>query len=465
MGVGVSGWQLARAVAQAGQLGVVSGTALSIIQSRRLQLGDPGGHVRRALGHFPFPEISGRVLDSYYIPGGKPAGRRFAALPMPAVQFCRALMELTIVSNFVEIFLAKEGHGGVVGVNYLEKLQSTTLPSLFGAMLAGVDYVLIGAGIPRAIPGVLQKLANGEACQLKVDVLGALAGEETVSTFDPGDFCDGAAPALKRPTFLAIVSSATLATALVRKSDGPVDGFVVEGSTAGGHNAPPRGPTQFNGRGEPQYGPLDVPDLERFRGLGLPFWLAGGYGSAGKLAEALRLGAAGIQVGTAFAFCAESGITSSLKGRVIARARRGGGGAGGAIDVLTDPKASPTGFPFKVLQQEGSLSEAEVYDGRQRHCDLGYLRSTYRKADGTAGYRCPAEPEEQYVAKGGAAAECSGRKCLCNGLLATVGLGQIRDGAVEPPLLTAGDDLSCLCNFLAPGADSYAAADVVRVLL
>ncbi|MDG4862734.1 hypothetical protein P8605_31820, partial [Streptomyces sp. T-3] len=45
MGVGVSGWQLARAVSRTGQLGVVSGTALDAVLARRLQLGDPGGDV------------------------------------------------------------------------------------------------------------------------------------------------------------------------------------------------------------------------------------------------------------------------------------------------------------------------------------------------------------------------------------------------------------------------------------
>ena len=53
MGVGVSGWRLARTVAETGQLGVVSGTALPLVLTRQLQLGDPGGHLARALAHFP----------------------------------------------------------------------------------------------------------------------------------------------------------------------------------------------------------------------------------------------------------------------------------------------------------------------------------------------------------------------------------------------------------------------------
>ena len=61
MGVSVSTWALARVVSQAGQLGVVSGTALAVVLARRLQVGDPGGDMRRALAHFPFPEIAARV--------------------------------------------------------------------------------------------------------------------------------------------------------------------------------------------------------------------------------------------------------------------------------------------------------------------------------------------------------------------------------------------------------------------
>jgi hypothetical protein len=39
------------------------------------------------------------------------------------------LVALTIVANFVEIWLAKEGHSGLVGLNLLEKIQLATLPS------------------------------------------------------------------------------------------------------------------------------------------------------------------------------------------------------------------------------------------------------------------------------------------------------------------------------------------------
>lgn len=460
MGVAVSGWPLARAVSQLGQLGVVSGTALAVVLARRLQLGDPDGDLRSALARFPFPHMAARVLADYFIPGGKPLAAPFKLTPMPTLRPRRELVELTIVANFAEVLLAKEGHQGPVGINYLEKIQLPTLPSLYGAMLAGVDYILMGAGIPRAIPGAIDLLAQGQPATLPIDVQGALPGEKTAMTFNPREFCGAALRPLKRPFFLGIVASATLALTLAKKASGRVDGFVVEGATAGGHNAPPRGPLQLTPEGEPLYGPRDVPELDKIRALGLPFWLAGGYGHPGKLAEALQLGARGIQVGTPFAFCEESGIHPELKRQAIALSRLG------QARVFTDPVASPTGFPFKVAQLESTLSNAANYHARHRVCDLGYLRHLYRRADGTIGYRCPAEPLEQYRRKGGAAQETPGRKCICNALPATVGLPQARaERADELPLVTAGDDLAHIADFLPPGRDTFSAADVLRKLL
>lgn len=460
MGVGVSGWPLARAVAQLGQLGVVSGTGLAVVLSRRLQDGDPGGHVRRAMAHFPVPQVANRVREHYFVPGGKPDSDPYAPTPVPKLPLSDALTELTVLANFVEVFLAKDGHAGAVGVNYLEKMQLPTLPSLFGAMLAGVDYVLMGAGIPRFIPGILDALTRGEAVDQKIDVEGAASTESFSSHFDPVAFCGGSVPPLRRPEFLAIVSSATLAQTLARKSNGHVDGFVVEGACAGGHNAPPRGPTQISDCGEPVYGPRDVVDLGRFRELGLPFWLAGGFAHPQRLAEALAEGAQGVQVGTAFAFCAESGIAAELKSGVLAASRAG------SAQVFTDPSASPTGYPFKVAQLKGTLSDAEVYDSRTRHCDLGYLRHPYRRADGSVGYRCPAEPIEQYVLKGGERADTAGRKCICNALFAAIDMAQIQiSGESEPAIVTAGDDVAQVARFLKAGQESYTAADVVRHVL
>lgn len=459
MGVGVSNWMLARAVSEAGQLGVVSGTSLDNVFARRLQLGDPGGHLRRAAEAFPFPEMVRRIWDQYFVEGGKAIWEAFRPVSLFSAKPPRHLLELTVLANFAEIFLAKEGHQGLVGINFLEKIQLPTLPSIFGALLAGVDYVLMGAGIPRAIPGILDQLSQGKPSSLKLDVAEA-EGEEFYSTFDPVEFCgeSAAVPAMRRPNFFAIISSATLALTMARKSSGRVDGFVVEGATAGGHNAPPRGAMQLDEKGEPIYGERDRPDLGKIREIGLPFWLAGSFGRQGKLAEALGKGASGIQVGTAFAFCDESGISPEFKREIIDGSRRG------KLSVHTDPKASPTGFPFKVACVEGAPSNASA-NTRRRVCDLGYLRNPFRKKNGTLGYRCSGEPKGEFEKKGGDACEAEGRSCLCNGLLSAIGLGQVRDEAVELPLFTAGDDAAHVADFVPQGQEGYTAVDVIRTLL
>ena len=145
MGVAVSGWRLAREVSRTGHLGVVSGTAMDAVLARRLQDGDPGGHYRRALVHFPSPAIVERVLEKYFVDGGRAEDAPYKPIPKLTAGASRAAQELAVLGNFAEVWLAKEGHAGVVGVNCLEKVQMATPAAVFGAMLAGVDYVLMGA--------------------------------------------------------------------------------------------------------------------------------------------------------------------------------------------------------------------------------------------------------------------------------------------------------------------------------
>src|SRR5271165_3512347 len=218
MGVGVSNWRLAQAVSKTGQLGVVSGTALDQVLVRRLADGDRDGAMRRGLEAFPFPEIARRIWQEYFVPGGKPPNAPYPATPMHQFHEPRKLVELCLAANFVEVFLAREGHENPVGINFLEKVQTVHLPSIYGAMLAGVGYVLMGAGIPLHIPGVLDALAAHRPAEYKLSVAGVAAGQDTAMQFDPADYVDGPLPFLYRPRFLAIVSSNTLATTMLRRA-------------------------------------------------------------------------------------------------------------------------------------------------------------------------------------------------------------------------------------------------------
>lgn len=463
MGASVSNWCLAQTVSKAGQLGVVSGTALDEVIARRLQNGDPGGYIHRALEHFPFPRMAQRVLDSFFIPEGKSENRPYLTLPMHTFEGRRAPQELSIVGNFVEVFLAREGHSNPVGINYLEKMQMPHLPSIYGALLAGVAVVIMGAGIPLAIPEVLRALSHHEMAEYPVLIARMDGTNETCNmTFDPSVFIEGSAlpNTLPIPDFIPIVSSETLASILLRKASGPIDGFIVEGNLAGGHNAPPRGRMTLTSAGEPVYGPRDEAKLSAFRDIGLPFWLAGSCGSPEGLEYAMAEGAAGVQVGTVFALCEESGLVPEVRHELIRQA------LANEARTVTDPLASPTGFPFKVASLAGSLSDDLVYQQRRRVCDLGFLRQPYRRNDGTIGYRCAAEPVAAYVAKGGREADTLGRKCLCNALIANVGMPQrLRDGTDEKCLITLGDDLAGVGRFCPDSQVKLKAADIVRILL
>ena len=428
--------------------------------SGALQDGDPGGHVRRALAAFPDQEMAQAILKDYFIEGGKGHDAPYKRIGMITAQPGRRTQELMMVANFVEVYLAKEGHNGKVGINFLEKIQMATLSSLYGAMLAKVDFVLMGAGIPMEIPGVLDRFAQNLKATLRLNVDGITPGDDFKLEFDPREFFRNNLPPMNRPMFLAIISSVILAMALIKKASGTVDGFVVEGSTAGGHNAPPRGAPVFNAMGEPIYGPKDSVDLAKIRELGRPFWVAGGFGHPDRLVEALNAGAEGVQVGTAFALSNDSGLDPKLRDTILDQIADGKG------TVFTDPLASPTGFPFKVIGVEGTNSEQDQYEARNRICDLGYLRTAYKRDNGTLGYRCAAEPVKDYIAKGGAEENTVGRKCLCNALMSNIGLGQVqKDGMHERPLVTSGDDLGVVKTLMERHGRAYSAQQVIDYLL
>lgn len=461
MGIGVSDWALANSVAKTGQLGVVSGTALDCVLIRRLQLGDPGGHMQRALTHFPLKAAAERIYQKYFVAGGKNPNDPFAKTPMLTAELHRDHEELLVAANFTEVFLAKENHFGKVGINYLEKIQMALLPSIYGALLAGVDYVLMGAGIPREIPGILDDLTRHQEVEYNLNLANGGPSDKLTTRFSPFNLMNGTNLAeIARPKFLAIISSTVLGLTLAKKIPKPVDGFIIEAPSAGGHNAPPRVKFRYNSKGEPIYGEKDEVDLEVIADLGRPFWLAGSKGSPEALKDSIRQGACGVQVGTAFALCLESGLDPDLKRRILNKI------ASESAVIFTDPLASPTGFPFKVLELENTNSEPAVYNQRVRRCDLGYLRQPYMAADGKVGYRCAGEPEDIYASKLGDAAEAKGRKCLCNGLMANIGLAQRRiDGFLEQPLITLGDDLSSVLRFLKGENTSYSAADVIAGLI
>lgn len=486
MGVNVSSPELAREIAIAGEklgkrvMGTVSGTGIAIIMARRLQRGDQGGHIRRALEDFPIPEMRDEFIKDWYRGIGIRDDEPFKEVPMPNVRpinkedptinelFNKKVQRALICANYALVKMAKEGHSSPIAINYLEKIQTPRLYEIFGAMLAGVDYLLMGAGIPTQIPGVLDRLANLEEANYYLEVEGAKKNEFSMR-FNPMDlipekYVEKIRNQIKRPRFLAIISSNTLAEVLTdsKRVSGKVDGFIVETPIAGGHNAPQRkieGKLRFNDRGEPVYGEKDEVNFAELTKLGLPFYIAGGYASPEKLKEAKELGAKGIQVGSIFAMAKESGLKKELREALTRLAFTG------ELKIFTDSRASPSTYPFKVAELLRTLYEEMLYEGRKRVCDIGYLRHAYKHKSGVIAFRCPSEDVGIYLLKGGKIEDTVGRKCVCNGLIAGADYAQLYDGVRELPIVTIGDDYSFIRRLISREGQNYSAWDAVQYLL
>jgi nitronate monooxygenase len=499
MGIYVSNWRLAKAVATARPgitAGTVSGTALDAVYVRLLQLGDPGGHVRRALAAFDAQfgiTVGKKICDRYFIDGGKEPTARYKNVPMctahaangsddiplPARQEAPVtltlnddIVELLIAAGFAEVWLAKEGHEGAIFINFLKKIDVPLVYVMYGAMLAGVDGVIVGAGNPDGLPAICSRLARHEAVTSDLLLLYREAGEVFHMPFDPRLTANGkfAQHPLRRPAFLAIVSQANLVKALAQSDSEAPDGFIVEHHTAGGHNAGPQGPMRKDSKGQPLYSEMDEPDLQAIREVGLPFWLAGGYGAREKLQEALNAGATGVQVGSVFALAEESGLKPTFRTAILDELKKGTDDAA----LVRTTLVSPTGYPFKVVQLNDTVADDTVFSARRRVCDVGLLQQrglTKPAADGTRRlfHRCQAGPVADFVAKRGLERNTEGRRCLCNGLLAGVGLAQVvkQNGELteEPAIVTLGNHLEGVRRLSRQGQTTYWARDVVTDIL
>lgn len=434
MGVDISSVELVSTVARhvSGRLsGSLSATGLTDIYARLLQLGDVGDAVRRAFDAFrdKVPALADdveRLYRRYHVPGGMAPGERLKGFSLAGPTPPRDVQIFTMLATFSHVWRTKgAAPNRPVGVNFLRKIERVLLYGLYGAMLAGVDWVVVGAGDPGEIPAVLDDLARNRTAELPVHVA-TLPRSEHHIRFDPRELVGPDLPPPPRPAFLAIVSSHLQAEALAGNPVTRPEGFVVESPVAGGHNAPPRNRVKDEG-GNYLYGPEDEADLDAVAAVGLPFWVAGGRGHPADPAAPSGNGMRR-QVGTLFALCNESGMEPELRRRVLRLVWQR------QLDVVASANASPSTFPFRVARVPGTMGDPATYAARPRMCDLGYLRG-WRPRDGRIVGLCPADDPELFRKRGGAAWRTEGAMCLCNGLLATCGLGQ----SGEPALVTLGD--------------------------
>lgn len=416
MGIHVSSARLANETARHGALGVVSHVALRHIIVEEVRRGD---ETALALAkEFPIPCYAEELLA--FAPGGA-WHKKPVPLDLPDPQKSELPKRLSTIAAFVEVKRAKLGHHGKVGINVMWKCSLTVLPSIYGAMLAGVDALLCGAGIPMELPDIVARIQAGQSLEYT-----PLNGTGTPVSLTVERRCE------TQPWLMPILSSYPLAKRLfdvwTREYGIRPSAFVLENHAAGGHNAPPRNKTDYAEADElTSY-------VDKVLTLGVPVYVAGAFAEGGSRADYLywrERGAYGLQVGSRFALCDESGMRRDIKDQVLAYNAQDG-------ELRTEFGISPTGYPFKVLPLAGSVVDPAVYPNRHRICNKGYLMhaetATNKDGQDELVYRCPAMPARQYEKLGGDSSETGSRICLCNSLLSTAGF----DSEIEPPLITLG---------------------------
>ncbi|MDA8085032.1 MAG: nitronate monooxygenase [Nitrospiraceae bacterium] len=311
MGVGVSLHPLAQAVAREGGAGIVSSACLDRLVHKR----------------------TGKKVDSYE-------------------------------AAFEEVSLSRAG-GGIAGINIMVALLRDYESSVRGALDAGADMIISGAGLPMGLPGIQKP---------------------------------------KDTALVPIVSSARALELICKKWERfgyRPDAVVLEGPLAGGHLGfkIDQIDTEDN-RLENLLPP--VKDMAKKYG-GMPVIVAGGIYTHEDIRKFIAMGADGVQMGTRFLATEESSATQDYKQAVL--------GAKEEDIVVAHRPGSPCGLPFRVIRQSPMYVSA-LQRIRKPKCDKGYV---LLKDDEGKYTRCPAKvSNEEFF-------------CICNGLLSSAGYNPVEE--------------------------------------
>ena len=303
MGVGVSLNPLASAVAMEGGVGIISSACLDRLLSKR----------------------TGRKLNSYE-------------------------------ATFEEVSLAKS-KGGFAGINIMCALSRDYNDSVKGALDAGADVIISGAGLPLSLPAIQ----------------------------DP-----------KETALIPIVSSARALEIICKKWEKlgyRPDAVVLEGPLAGGHLGFKMDQIDIEANKLENLLP-PVKDMARKYG-DFPIIVAGGIYTNEDIAAYIKAGAAGVQMGTRFLATEESSASPYYKDCVVTANDED-------IIVAFDP-GSPCGLPFRIIKQSPMYVSA-LSKKRKPKCDKGYVL----QKDSEGKYSvCPARVSNEH------------HFCICNGLLSS----------------------------------------------
>ena len=264
----------------------------------------------------------------------------------------------TYEAVYEEISQAK-AKGGVSGINIMVALIKTYDDTVKGAIDAGADVIISGAGLPMSLP-VIQK---------------------------PGD-----------TALIPIVSSARALELICKKWERVgyrPDAVVLEGPLAGGHLGFKLEEIYLDSNRLENLLP-PVKDMAEKHG-GFPVIVAGGIYTHGDIVKFLKMGADGVQMGTRFLVAQESSATDAYKQAVI--------NAGKEDIIVSHNPGSPCGLPFMVIK-ESPMYQSALQQKRKPRCNKGYVLRQDREGNFN---QCRARLED------------GGSFCICNGLLSSAG--------------------------------------------
>lgn len=314
MGVGVSLHPLASAVAQEGGVGVVSSAALDRLLSKR----------------------TGKKHNTYE-------------------------------AAYEEVSLAK-ANGGIAGINIMCALVRDYEDSVRGALDAGADVIISGAGLPLGLPSIQKP---------------------------------------KETALIPIVSSARALELICKKWERlgyRPDAVVLEGPLAGGHLGFKMDQIELESNTLENLLP-QVKDAAMKYG-NFPVIVAGGIYTHEDILRFLKMGADGIQMGTRFLATEESSATAQYKQAVISAKKED--------IVVADKPGSPCGLPFRVIKQS-PMYASSLKRTRDPKCDKGYVLLKDQEGKFT---RCPAKEDNETSF------------CICNGLLSSAGYNPDKEEAL-----------------------------------
>lgn len=264
----------------------------------------------------------------------------------------------TYEAAYEEVSLAKSA-GGFAGINIMVALVRDYEDSVKGALDAGADFIISGAGLPLGLPSIQPP---------------------------------------KDTALIPIVSSARALELICKKWERlgyRPDAVVLEGPLAGGHLGFKMDQIDLESNKLENLLP-PVKDMAIKYG-NIPVIVAGGIYTHNDILSFLSMGADGIQMGTRFLATEESSATSDYKQAVIDATQE---------DILVaDKPGSPCGLPFRVIRQSPMFVSSQKRL-REPKCDKGYV--LLKDAEGKF-TRCPAKESNE---------NCF---CICNGLLSSAG--------------------------------------------